>query len=149
MRSKRLPTLLLLSVLFVAPSVHAAGAAAPMVVASAATQIDLTVTELGKDGASRATTLTLSLPDRSSGGSATAELRTQVPGERGESVGYTARVRPEDTKAGTRYVISLQRTGMAELWVEAARVLKLGTAVEIGKVRRADGSAMTVTATLR
>lgn len=149
MRSKRLPTLLLLSVLFVAPSVHAAGAVAPMVVAPSATRIDLVVTEMGKDGKSRATTLSLSLPDRSSGGPATAELQTQVSGERGEAVGYTAKVRPEDTTAGTRYAITLRRTGGVELWVESARVLKVGAAVEIGKVMRPDGSGMTVTATLR
>ena len=143
-----------LSLLLLAPGVHAAKPATPIIVA-AATQIDLEVVELGKDGVRRATTLTLSLPDRSGrGGPPAAELKTRVTGERGEFADYDAKVMLEDTAAGTRYLIELRRSGNDasrgfDMKVEVARVLKPGAPVQISRVTRPDGSGMIVTATVR
>lgn len=142
-----------LALMLLAPGVPAAKPVTPVVVA--ATQIDLEVAELGKDGARRATTLTLSLPDRSGrGGPSAAELKTRVTGERGEFAEYTAKVMPEDTAAGVRYFIELRRGGNdankgLDMQVEVARVLTIGAPVQIGRVARPDGSGMIVTATVR
>ncbi|HEY0138531.1 MAG TPA: hypothetical protein VGB85_30820 [Nannocystis sp.] len=139
--------------MLLAPGVQAAKPVTPVVVA--ATMIDLEVAELGKDGARRATMLTLSLPDRNGrGGPSAAELKTRVTGERGEFAEYDAKVMPEDTTAGTRYVIELRRSGNDankgfDMKVEVARVLKAGAPVQISRVTRPDGSGMIVTATVR
>jgi hypothetical protein len=147
---------LLLSLMIASPTVHAAKPAAP-IVATQATLLELEIAEIGKDGARRATTLTLTLPDRHDrGGHASAELKTRVqqPGERGEVSYYKAKIHLEDTPAGTRYDIELLRAGdaqfsHADLRLEVGRVLKPGTPVQIGRVARPDGTAMVVSATLR
>lgn len=155
---RSLSLLSVLSMLLLAPAVSEAKAvkpATPVVASVAATQIDLEVAEVGKDGARRATTLTLVLPDRSGrGGPAAAELKTRATGDRGEMAEYDVKVQPEETPAGTLYSIELRRTGSDpaksfDVRVEVARVLKLATPVQIGRVARPDGSGMTVTATVR
>jgi hypothetical protein len=138
--------------MLLAPVVHAKPVTP--VVAVAATQIELEVAEIGKDGVRRATTLTLSLPDHSGRLVLPAELKTPPSGERGESAGYDVEVMPENTAAGMCYRIRLQRAGNdpskgVDLRIEVVRVLKIGVPVQIGRVTRADGSGTIVTATVR
>lgn len=156
-RLRSLSLLSLLSMLLLAPAVHAKATkpVTPVTARVAATQIDLEVAEVGKDGTRRATTLTLVLPDRSGrGGPQATELKTRVAGDRGETAEYDVKVQPEETPAGTLYYIELRRSGgdptkSFDMRVEVARVLKLATPVQIGRVARPDGSGMTVTATVR
>lgn len=153
----RLPiSALLLSLTIAAPTVHAAKPVTP-IAATQATLLELEIAEVGKNDARRATTLTLTVPDRRErGGHASTELRTRVqqPGERGEISFYKAKVDLEDTSAGTRYEIELLRAGDAQfqftdMRLEVGRVLATGKPVQIGRVVRPDGTAMVVTATLR
>ncbi len=153
MRSRSLPLLSLLSMLLLTPTVHAKPAT-PIVAAVTATQIDLEVAELGKDGARRATTLTLLLPDRNAhGGQSETELKTHVQEERGVAE-YNAKVLLEYTAASTRYAIELRRSGgdparTADLRLEVVRTLAVATPVQISRVVRPDGSSTVVTATVR
>jgi len=151
---RSLSLLSVLSMLLLTPTVHAKPATG-IVATVPATQIDLEVAEVGKDGARRATTLTLLLPDRRDrGGPGAVELKTRVSDARGEVAEYELKVQPEETAAGTRYAIEVRRAGGDpakgfDMRLEVARVLKIAAPVQVGKVVRTDGSSTTVTATVR
>ncbi len=156
MRRISLPALSLLSLLIATPTVHAARPAAPIVTSVAATHLEIEIAELARDGTRRATTLTLTLPDRRErGGHSSAELKTRVQsGERGEVSYYQAKLELEDTPVGTRYDLKLWRSGTgelnnADLRLEVGRLLKPAAPQQIGRVARPDGSTLVVTATLR
>ena len=156
MRRISLPALSLLSLLIATPTVHAARPATPIVTSVAATHLEIEIAELARDGTRRATTLTLTLPDRRErGGHSSAELKTRVQsGERGEVSYYQAKLELEDTPVGTRYDLKLWRSGTgelnnADLRLEVGRLLKPAAPQQIGRVARPDGSTLVVTATLR
>lgn len=156
MRRISLPALSLLSLLIATPTVHAARPATPIVTSVAATHLEIEIAELARDGTRRATTLTLTLPDRRERGEhSSAELKTRVQsGERGEVSYYQAKLELEDTPVGTRYDLKLWRSGTgelnnADLRIEVGRLLKPAAPQQIGRVARPDGSTLVVTATLR
>lgn len=153
MRRTLIPALSLLSLLVAAPTLHAAKPTVPAVEAATATHLEIEVAELGKDGARRATTLTLTLPDRRDRGGDSAELKTRVQGP-DEVHYYRATLELEDTPAGTRYNMELWRAGNSEfnhsdLRLKVGRVLKRGAPQQIARVTRPDESTLLVTATLR
>jgi len=126
----------------------------PQVTAQVATQLDLEIAEIGKDGARSAITLSLLLPDRGEDGRL-VELRTRLlQGERDDRHYYRARVRPESTPSGTRYAVELRRAVDAELKhadleVEVTRILTPGVPAQLGRIARPDGTALIITATTR
>lgn len=154
MRTLRIPALLLLSVLSLSPSVHAARPAASVTVA-AANELSLEIAEVAKDGARKTMTMTLLLPDvRGNERPRSSELKTRIDHNERLTSFYWARVQPESTSAGVRYEIDLRRASDSQynntdLRMEVTRVLGVGVATQIGRVTRADGSTLIVTATLR
>lgn len=155
MRTLRVPALLLLSVLSLTPSVHAARPNPTTTTIAAATELSLEIAEVAKDGARKTMTMTLLLPDvRGNERPRQSELKTRIDHSERQTSFYWARVQPEATPAGVRYEIDLRRASDSQynntdLRMEVTRVLGLGVATQIGRVTRADGSTLIVTATLR
>lgn len=155
MRSPRVPALLLLSLLSLSPSVHAAKPDVAKIANMAASELSIEIVEVTKDGARRPMTLTLLLPDNlGQMGLPNSELKSRV--EHGERLTnyYWARVKPESTPAGVRYEIDVRRSSdgsfqHTDMHVEVTRILPIGVATPIGRVMRPDGSSLVVTATLR
>lgn len=154
MRSIRLSALILSSILAFAPGVHAAKPSAPAVVV-AASQLELEISELTRDGTRRTMTLTLLLADNTGRvGAPQSELKTRAQHSEREASYYWARVQPESTPSGMRYAIDVRRASdgqynNTDMRIEVTRVLPVGVATLLGKVARPDGSSLVVTATLR
>jgi hypothetical protein len=154
MRTLRVPALLLLSVLSLSPSVHAAKPETSTTITAAA-ELAIEIAEVTKDGARKTMTLTLLLPDvRGNDRPKQSELKTRVDHNERQTSFYWARVQPESTSAGVRYEIDVRRASDSQynntdLRMEVTRVLAVGVATQIGRVARPDGSTLIVTATLR
>lgn len=155
MRTLRVPALLLLSLLSLSPSVHAAKPDASKIVITSASELSIEIVEVSKDGARKPITLTLLLPDNlGQAGYPTSELKTRVDHSERLTHYYWARVKPEAMPRGVRYEIDVRRAQdgkfeHTDMRVEVTRILPSGVATQIGRVVRPDGSSMVVTATLR
>ena len=155
MQTTRVPALLLVSLLSLAPSVHAARPVAAKVVPAAASELSIEITEVARDGGRKVMTLMLLLPDsRGQMGFPMAELKTRVEHNERQTNFYWARVQPEATPMGTRYAIDVRRASdghydHTDMRVEVTRLLPTGVATQLGKVTRPDGSSLVVMATLR
>lgn len=155
MQSTRVPALLLVSLLSLAPNVHAARPAVTKSVPAAAGELSIEIAEVTRDGGHKAMTLTLLLPDHhGQRGFPMAELKTRVEHSERLTNFYWARVQPEATPMGIRYAIDVRRASdgqyeHTDMRVEVTRLLPTGVTTQLGKVTRPDGSSLVVTATLR